>query len=125
MAAPGLAAVTPGSGEAMIAPVSVCHQVSTPGVLLAPNTSRYQHQAAIGGAAVHERAGLVVEDIVVGVGDLGQVAAGGVQDALRLPGGAGGVEDVQRMLGIKRLGLVLLRGIGDGFMPPQVTSVGP
>ena len=36
MAEPGLAAVTPGSGEIMIAPVSVCHQVSTIGVVSAP-----------------------------------------------------------------------------------------
>ena len=28
---PGLVAVTPGSGEIMMAPVSVCHQVSTIG----------------------------------------------------------------------------------------------
>ena len=33
IAEPGLAAVTPGSGEIMIAPVSVCHQVSTIGQL--------------------------------------------------------------------------------------------
>ena len=33
-----------------------------------------------------------------------QVAAGGVQDALRLGGRARGVEDVQRVLGIHRLG---------------------
>ena len=32
MAEPGLDAVTPGSGEIMTAPVSVCHQVSTTGV---------------------------------------------------------------------------------------------
>ena len=32
MAEPGLQSVTPGSGLIMIAPVSVCHQVSTMGV---------------------------------------------------------------------------------------------
>ena len=31
MAEPGLVVVTPGSGEIMMAPVSVCHQVSTIG----------------------------------------------------------------------------------------------
>ena len=31
IAEPGFVAVTPGSGEIMIAPVSVCHQVSTIG----------------------------------------------------------------------------------------------
>ena len=46
MAEPGFAAVTPGSGEIIADPVSVCHQVSTIGVLLAPNASRYQRQAS-------------------------------------------------------------------------------
>ncbi|OXR39613.1 hypothetical protein B7C42_08319 [Nocardia cerradoensis] len=46
MAAPGLAGVMPGSGEIMMAPVSVCHQVSTMGAVPAPMTSRYQRQAS-------------------------------------------------------------------------------
>src|SRR6478752_8292981 len=46
IADPGLAAVTPGRGEIMIAPVSVCHQVSTIGVLLPPKASRYQRHAS-------------------------------------------------------------------------------
>src|SRR5690606_35031503 len=45
-AEPGLAAVMPGSGETMIAPVSVCHQVSTMGVASAPMTSRYHIHAS-------------------------------------------------------------------------------
>ncbi len=39
----------------------------------------------------------------MGVGDAGQVAAGGVEDALRLRGRARGVEDVERVLGAHRL----------------------
>ena len=42
MAAPGLPDVTPGSGLIMIAPVSVCHQVSTTGQRPPPMYSRYQ-----------------------------------------------------------------------------------
>src|ERR1700741_4149114 len=45
-AEPGLADVTPGSGEIMIAPVSVCHHVSTTGVRLPPMLSRYQIHAS-------------------------------------------------------------------------------
>ena len=45
-AAPGLSVVSPGSAEIMMAPVSVCHQVSTIGATLAPMTSRYQIQAS-------------------------------------------------------------------------------
>src|SRR3954471_19612939 len=43
---PGLVAVTPGSGLIMIAPVSVCHHVSTTGVRSPPITRRYQIQAS-------------------------------------------------------------------------------
>ena len=46
IALPGLVAVTPGNGEIMIAPVSVCHQVSTIGQLFLPITSRYHIQAS-------------------------------------------------------------------------------
>jgi hypothetical protein len=43
---PGLVGVTPGSGLIMIAPVSVCHQVSTMGQRLPPITVRYHIQAS-------------------------------------------------------------------------------
>ena len=46
IAEPGLQSVTPGSGEIIAAPVSVCHQVSTIGVLSPPNASRYQRHAS-------------------------------------------------------------------------------
>ncbi len=46
IAEPGLAVVTPGSGAIMMAPVSVCHQVSTIGHLLWPTFSRYHIQAS-------------------------------------------------------------------------------
>ncbi len=46
MADPGLVAVTPGSGEIMIAPVSVCHHVSTIGAVPPPMTSRNQRHAS-------------------------------------------------------------------------------
>ncbi len=45
-AEPGLVSVTPGSGLIMMAPVSVCHQVSTIGAVEAPMWSRYQIQAS-------------------------------------------------------------------------------
>src|SRR4029078_11638877 len=42
---PGLVLVRPGSGEIMIAPVSVCHQGSTIGRRSAPSTVWYHSQA--------------------------------------------------------------------------------
>ncbi len=60
--------------------------------------------ADVGGAPV-DLAFLVVEGVLVGHGGEDQIAAGGVQGALGLAGGAGGVEDEERVLGVHRLGL--------------------
>src|ERR1700722_17106597 len=46
VADPGLGAMAPGSGEIMVAPVSVCHQVSMMGQRPPPITSRYHIQAS-------------------------------------------------------------------------------
>jgi len=46
IALPGLQDVTPGRGAIIMAPVSVCHQVSTIGQRPPPMTSRYQIQAS-------------------------------------------------------------------------------
>src|SRR5947199_571228 len=46
IAAPGLVDVTPGSGVIMMAPVSVCHHVSTTGVRPPPTYVRYQIHAS-------------------------------------------------------------------------------
>ena len=45
MAEPGLASVCPGTGEIMIWPVSVCHQVSTIAQRSRPITTWYHSQA--------------------------------------------------------------------------------
>src|ERR1700730_8450139 len=47
VAEPGFVAVRPGSGEIMIAPVSVCHQVSTIGQR-SPPTTEWDHSHAFG-----------------------------------------------------------------------------
>ena len=46
MALPGLATVAPGNGLIMIAPVSVCHHVSTTGQLPPPMCCQYQTHAS-------------------------------------------------------------------------------
>src|SRR3954469_25644359 len=46
VAEPGFVVVSPGSGLIMIAPVSVCHHVSTTGVRPPPMWSRYQIHAS-------------------------------------------------------------------------------
>jgi hypothetical protein len=54
--------------------------------------------ADVGGAPVH-LARAVVEHALMGQRGIHQVAAGGVQHALRLAGGAGGIKDEQRLFG--------------------------
>ena len=207
-----MAAVTPGSGLIMIAPVSVCHQVSTTGhvvaadVLAVPDprlgvdrladrpeqpqrgqvvrlrgmsSPHFMNVRIVVGAVyrmvilyfsiisppavlvrrvrralVHERrrpvgqrpvddvavpgdpadvgaapvevlVRLEVEDRPVGVRGLGQVAAGRVQDALRLAGRARRVHDVERVLGVERLRRVLGRLLVDDVVPPHVAVVVP
>src|SRR5512144_1212881 len=46
VAEPGFVGIAPGQGEIMIAPVSVCHHVSTMGQRLPPMTSRYHIHAS-------------------------------------------------------------------------------
>src|SRR5918996_6099230 len=57
VAEPGLVTVTPGSGVIMMAPVSVCHHVSTTGHLPLPITFQYQTHASglIGSPTVPSR----------------------------------------------------------------------
>src|SRR3954468_11798469 len=57
VAVPGVVAIAPGIGEIMIAPVSVCHHVSTIGQLFLPITSRYHIHASglIGSPTVPKR----------------------------------------------------------------------
>ena len=59
----------------------------------------------------------------VGPGDLREVAARGVQDALRLGRRAARVEDVERVLGVQRLGRALLGGGLDHGVPPEVAPL--
>ena len=211
IAEPGFVAVTPGSGEIMMAPVSVCHQVSTIGQRLAADDGAVPHPrlgvdglahraeqaqarqvvgqrvvvaplhegadrggrgvedrhavplddvppavlvrgvggalvdhlrdavgqrpvddvgvpgdpADVGGAPVDVGVGLEVEDGAVRVRRLGEVAARGVQDALRLPGRARRVEDEQRVLAVEGLGRVLGRLAADDVVPPHVAPGGP
>src|ERR1017187_6399144 len=182
VAEPGLAGTAPGMGAIMMAPVSVCHQVSTTGQRLWPIFSRYHihasgfigsptvprsrsdrrswfstswsphHESAngggggvedgdlvvvddfpktgevgpVGGAFVHEHGCSVlkrtvedvgvagdpadvgrapvdvfvadVEDVLGGEVGLHGIAARGVDEALGLAGGAGGVEVVEGVL---------------------------
>ena len=51
------------------------------------------------------------------------VAAGGVDQALGFAGRAGGVEDVERIFGVERLGGALGRCVGDQVVPPVVAAV--
>jgi hypothetical protein len=79
----------------------------------------------VGGAPVDVGLGLEVEDVLVREGGLREVPAAGVQDALRLPGGAARVEDEQWVLGLEALRLVLVGDALELLVPPQVAARGP
>src|SRR4051812_47116905 len=66
---------------------------------------------------------LEVEHHTVRVGDVRQVAPGGVQDPLRLGGRARRVEDVERVLGVQRLGRAFLVGRLHDLVVPDVAAV--
>ena len=74
-------------------------------------------------APVHVLLGLEVEHVAVGRADAGQVAAGGVQDALGLGRRAARVEDEQRVLGVELLGRALGVGRLADLVEPDVAAV--
>jgi hypothetical protein len=78
--------------------------------------------ADVGRAPVDVLVRLEVEHDLVRVGDAGQVAARGVQDALRLRGRAGRVEDEQRVLRVERLGRALVVCLLERVVPPDVAA---
>lgn len=72
--------------------------------------------------APEDVAGLVIEDVVVRVSGVGEVAAGGVEDALGFPGGTAGVEDEERVFRIHDLGRANRRGGGERVVPPDIAA---
>ena len=80
------------------------------------------HPADVGRAPV-DRVGLDVEDVVVRGGHADEVAGGGVHDALRLGGGAAGVQQVEEILGVHLLRWTrrrFARRFAGGVVQPDV-----
>ena len=75
----------------------------------------------VGGAPVNLTV-LVVEDVLMGDRGIDHVAAGGVQNTLRLAGRTRGVEDEQRIFRALLFGLALGRNLGGFFAPPQIAA---
>ena len=82
------------------------------------------HPADVGGAPIHILFWSDVEHRFVRESHLCEIAACGVHDAFRLGGGAGGVEQIQQVLGLKRLGGADGGGGCHGFVPPDVSVWG-
>ena len=80
------------------------------------------HPADVGGAPVDVVVLQVEDPLGRGVG-ADEVAAGGVDDALGLPGRAGGVEDVEHVLGVHRLGLAVRRGVLHQPVIPVIAAL--
>ena len=67
VAEPGLVGVAPGSGEIMIAPVSVCHHVSTIGQRPPPITLLYQiHASGLIGSPTEPRSRRLLRSCLAG-----------------------------------------------------------
>ena len=80
--------------------------------------------ADVGGAPVDVFV-VQIEDEPGGPHRLQQIAGGGVQDAFGLAGGAAGVKDEERLLGIKgKSGAILTRGSFE-VVPPEVAAFLP
>jgi hypothetical protein len=95
MAAPGLVAVIPGRGEIKIAPVSVCHQVSTIGQRFRPTYCAVPHPR-LGVDRLADRAEQAQAREVVGVG----ILLSPLHE--RADGGGSGVEDGHLVLSMMR-----------------------
>ena len=68
---------------------------------------------------------LQIEDQLGAPGALEQIAAGSVQHAFGFSGGAAGVENVERMFGIKGRRDILLRRFIFQLVPPEVAALLP
>ena len=68
---------------------------------------------------------LDVKDQFTRMGGIGEIPAGGMNNTFRRAGAAAGVEDKCGVLGIHTLRLTLVGNIvgGNGFVPPEITSV--
>jgi len=64
-----------------------------------------------------------VEDVLGGDVGLDGVSAGGVDQALGLAGGSGGVEDVERIFRVEWLGGAEGRGSGHEVVPPVIAAL--
>ena len=87
------------------------HHVGVPG-----------HPADVGGAP-EDVVVLEVEDVLRRRRHLGEVAAGGVHDPLRLSGGARRIEDEEQVLGVHRLGGADGRGLLEQPVPPVIAAL--
>ncbi|CZW15883.1 Uncharacterised protein [Enterobacter cloacae] len=68
---------------------------------------------------------MVVENVFKGGGRIDQIATGGMQYAFRFAGGAGGIEDKQRIFRVHLLRLMLVACFFNQVAPPQVTPFIP
>ena len=80
--------------------------------------------AHIGGTPV-DIARMIIKDIFKGQRRVHQITAGSVQHAFRLTGRTGGVENKQRIFGVYFFRLVLIAGLLNQVVPPQVAPFLP
>jgi hypothetical protein len=82
------------------------------------------HPADIGGAPVN-LALFVIEHDFMREGRENEIAAGGVQHALGFAGGAGGVEDKQRVFRLHHFARAIVGLVVYQFVPVNIAVFGP
>ena len=88
------------------------------------NVAMARHPADVGGAPP-DIIFVNIEGELVRVGHEEQIARRGVEGALGLPGGTGGVEDEEGILGIHPFGLAFRVNLRHLLVPPEVSAGGP
>src|SRR5438477_58625 len=117
VALPGFVGIAPGKGVIRIAPVSVCHQVSTIGQRPPPTLS-----------PAHIRRTPIdvffanIEDIFHRRINSDQIPARGVENPLRFSGRAAGIKNVERMLAVDCDGWTMGIHVFELTMPPDVAA---
>mmetsp|Transcript_27214 Transcript_27214/g.49756 ORF Transcript_27214/g.49756 Transcript_27214/m.49756 type:complete len:380 (-) Transcript_27214:71-1210(-) len=96
-----------------------------------PVGKRAVNDIAVAGDPAHIRSApehvpiLVIKDNFVGHGGVNEIAARAVDNPFGLTGGAGGVEDEERIFGGHFLGRAILCGLGGGLVQPDIKTVAP
>ena len=114
----------PERGPGSVGGALVHHRGAAVGQRAVDDVAVAGHPADVGCAPEDVGVGPEVEHVLVGEADLGEVAAGGVHDALGLGRGPRRVQQVQELLGVHGLGRAHRGRLVHQVAPPQIPALG-